>query len=112
MAGCTHSSNREEDLNKEACESMSDVFVLHFEEVVATLMQELHTGLQLLDGVHLEQANSGTFWWQETEEHKEPRSCYFIFYSLHKPYHSKIQNCKYRQRIYFEGNFHWELTSF
>ena len=67
MAGCTHSSNWEEDLNKEPCESVSDVFVLHFEEVVATLMQELHTGLQLLDRVHLEQANSGTFWWQETE---------------------------------------------
>ena len=50
---CTHGCYGQEDLNKETSESVFGVFVFHFEEVVATLLEKLHTGLKLLNRVHL-----------------------------------------------------------
>lgn len=35
----TYSCNRDEDLNKKACQSMFYVFILNFKEILGTLLQ-------------------------------------------------------------------------
>lgn len=35
----THSCNRDKDLNKKACQSMLDVFILDFQKILGTLLR-------------------------------------------------------------------------
>lgn len=61
----TYSCNRDEDLNKKACKSMLDVFILNFKEILGALLKKtktqhsqnednLHINMRLKDGLSLQ----------------------------------------------------------
>jgi len=50
----TYRRHRNQDLNKQSCQRMLDILILHFQKVLTALVHELKRGLELLDSCYIE----------------------------------------------------------